>query len=278
MFTNRKLLIATKHGKETVIAPILEEELGVICIRNEKFDTDTLGTFTGEIERKIGVVATLREKCLQAAKLHDCDLVVASEGSFGPHPTLFFAVADDEFMMFLYLKNNIEIIAREVDLKTNFAGETISNETKLLEFAMKVLFPSHGLILKSSENNPEISYKGIQSESDLLDKFNQLQNKYTSVFIETDMRANFNPTRMQVIEKLAKQLIKKIKSCCPECATPGFDVTEVVAGLRCEQCNLTTKSTLSHLYQCKKCHFTLEKKFPNGKEKESAMYCDYCNP
>jgi hypothetical protein len=29
MFQNRKLLIATKHQKEKVIAPILENELGV---------------------------------------------------------------------------------------------------------------------------------------------------------------------------------------------------------------------------------------------------------
>ncbi|MFV5690319.1 hypothetical protein [Flavobacterium sp. ZT3R25] len=35
-----------------MIAPILENELGVSCIVSDKFDTDTLGTFSGEIARK----------------------------------------------------------------------------------------------------------------------------------------------------------------------------------------------------------------------------------
>ena len=52
MFSGRKLLIATKHQKEKAIAPILEKELGVIAILASNLDTDVLGTFTGEIERK----------------------------------------------------------------------------------------------------------------------------------------------------------------------------------------------------------------------------------
>ena len=52
MFEGRKLLIATKHKKEIVIAPILEKELGVTCFVAPDLDTDELGTFTGEVERR----------------------------------------------------------------------------------------------------------------------------------------------------------------------------------------------------------------------------------
>lgn len=52
MFTDRKLVIATKHSKETVIAPVLESGCGVKCIVPDDFDTDQLGTFSGEIERQ----------------------------------------------------------------------------------------------------------------------------------------------------------------------------------------------------------------------------------
>lgn len=52
MFAGRKLLIATKHEKEKVIAPILARELGVKCFVVSNLDTDELGTFTGEIDRK----------------------------------------------------------------------------------------------------------------------------------------------------------------------------------------------------------------------------------
>jgi hypothetical protein len=57
MFKGRKLIIATKHKKEIVIAPILEKGLGVKCFTDETFDTDRLGTFTGEIERKLDPIA-----------------------------------------------------------------------------------------------------------------------------------------------------------------------------------------------------------------------------
>ena len=76
MFISRKLIIATKHKKESVIAPILEKELGVRCFTDETFDTDTLGTFTGEIERELDPIATARRKCLLAMELNNCDLGV----------------------------------------------------------------------------------------------------------------------------------------------------------------------------------------------------------
>jgi hypothetical protein len=101
MFENRKLIIATKHHKERVIAPILEQELGVQCFIDETFDTDLLGTFTGEVEREQDAIETAREKCLQAMEKNNCDLGIASEGSFAPHPTLFFIHADDEILIFI---------------------------------------------------------------------------------------------------------------------------------------------------------------------------------
>jgi hypothetical protein len=52
MFQGRKLLVATKHQKEQVIAPILEKEFAVQCYTSDSFDTDLLGTFSGEVKEK----------------------------------------------------------------------------------------------------------------------------------------------------------------------------------------------------------------------------------
>lgn len=101
MFQGRKLLIATQHEKERVIAPILERELGVQCIINKGFDTDKLGTFSGEVERTDDPITTARNKCLMAMDLANCDLVISSEGSFGPHPTIYFLPADEKFLVFI---------------------------------------------------------------------------------------------------------------------------------------------------------------------------------
>ncbi|MBA9076754.1 hypothetical protein [Rufibacter quisquiliarum] len=50
-FEGRTLVIATMHRKEEVIAPLAEKYLGVTCQVPLHFDSDALGTFSGEVER-----------------------------------------------------------------------------------------------------------------------------------------------------------------------------------------------------------------------------------
>lgn len=278
MFENRKLVIATKHKKEVVISPLIQAELKVKCFVPNQFDTDLLGTFSGEIERKHNALDTVRTKCLLAMDYANCDLGIASEGSFGAHPTVFIAAANEEILILIDKRNNLEIVVRELSLATNFDGKIIKSEADLINFATKSKFPSHGLILKNAEEQFSEVKKDIQNEAELLDSYHYFLEKYGSCYVETDMRAMNNPSRMKVIEKVTVQLIEKVKLCCPECQTPGFGINKVIAGLRCKLCNMPTKSTLVHVYECQKCHFTLEKKHPNNKIYENPTYCDFCNP
>jgi len=278
LFKNRRLVIATKHEKEKVIAPLLEMALGVSCFIKEGFDTDNWGTFSGEVERKQDPIATARQKCLKAMELSNCDLGVASEGSFGAHPSLFFASADDEFLIFIDKKNNLEIIARELSMETNFNAQEVKTEIDLLDFAKSVKFPSHGLILRKSKTDNTNIIKGIIDIDQLKNAFVELMNTSDSVYAETDMRAMFNPSRMAVIENATKNLVTKVNSCCPQCASPGFGISEVKKGLKCSGCGLPTNSTLSFIYTCQKCNFTKEDIYPHEKRTEDPMYCDYCNP
>lgn len=278
LFEGRKLLIASKHKKEKVIAPLLEKHLGVTCFTNENFDTDTLGTFSGEIKRELDPITTLRKKCLLAMEASHCSLAVASEGSFGSHPYMFFAKADEEFLIFIDKINNIEIIAKELSIETNFDGKEIKTEKELLEFAEAVKFPSHGLIARKSEKDNAHIIKGISDINSLKQAFRKLIQKSDSIYVETDMRAMLNPSRMKVIEIAAEKLVEKIKSCCPECNMPGFDISDINDGLKCKLCGLPTKSTLSYTYTCQHCKYNKEKMFPHNKTKEDPMYCNYCNP
>jgi hypothetical protein len=278
IFQNRKIIIATKHLKEQVIAPILEKEFGVSCFVDETFDTDALGTFTGEVERELDPISTAREKCLRAMKANNCDLGIASEGSFGPHPSMYFISADDEYLIFIDSKNNIEVIARELSTSTNFNGRQILTQKELFEFAEQVGFPAHGLILRKSKDETTDIYKGITECEILMKSFNYYISKYNSVYVETDMRAMYNPTRMSVILQVAQKLVQKIKSTCPQCQTPGFGITDAKKGLECSVCGSPTNSTLSYIYVCQKCKFTKEEMYPNKKTTEDPTYCDYCNP
>lgn len=278
MLEDRKLFIATKHKKESVIAPLFLKEFRNFCFTSDEFDTDLLGTFTGEIDREDDALSTLRKKCITANETVKCDLVVATEGSFGNHPSLFFAPANDELIMIKDFKNNFEIIAREISLETNFNGKIINDETELLEFSKQINFPSHALILKPSEKNLSKIYKGINTKEKLLKKFSELKREFNSAYVETDMRAMYNPTRMKIIEKVTLKLIEKIKKRCPNCKFPGFDIVHAIPGLPCEMCLLPTQSTLSHLYKCKKCSFENIKEYPRGLKFEDPTFCDFCNP
>jgi hypothetical protein len=278
MFEGRKLVIATKHLKETVIAPILSNELGVSCVVSSNLNTDLLGTFTGEFDRKYDPIKTAREKCLLGMELTNTDLAIASEGSFGPHPNLQLIPANEELLIFIDKKNKLEIIAREISTDTNFNGMEIKTENELSDFIQKVKFPTHALILKKSKYDLTDILKGVTDKQVLYQCFKKYTQENGSIFIETDMRAMYNPTRMSNIEKLTHKLVSQIHNTCPECKTPGFSVSEVVLGLPCENCMFPTNSVLKHVYVCKKCMFKHVHMYPNTKTTENPMFCFVCNP
>ena len=278
IFNSRSAIIATKHNKEQVIKPLLENQLGVQCFVSADFDTDLLGTFTGEIERAEDPLSTVRKKCLMAMDKYEIDLGIASEGSFGPHPEYFFINSNIEIVIFIDQKNNLEIVSSEISTDTNFNGKEISTEKELRDFADKALFPSHGLILRDKKESKNVIVKDILDWSTLSTRFYEILKEFGSVYVETDMRAMNNPSRMKVIEKAVTKLISKINSRCPNCEFPGFDIIDSIKGLPCSLCDSPTESVLSHIYQCLNCSQISEKKFPKGKTSEDPMYCPYCNP
>lgn len=277
-FKGRQLLIATKHGKENVVAPILEKELGVTCIVANKLDTDILGTFSGEIERTLTPEEAARQKCKLAMEIYNCDLCLASEGSFGPHPVMHFIPANEELLLLTDTKNNLEISARELSTATNFNAEEIKDENQLSEFTKRALFPTHALILRPPGAQWSEIEKGINTKTSLKKHFRRFLKTYGAVHVETDMRAFFNPSRMLVIESATKTLAKQIKTTCPQCQRPGFGIATIETGLLCKLCKLPTRSILNYVYSCKGCGYSQTQARPDHKQFEDPIYCDYCNP
>jgi hypothetical protein len=277
LFHGRPLVIATQHRKEEVIAPILETALGVSCTTPDGFDTDIFGTFSGEIQRRQDPVATARAKCLAAIQHTGLEMAIASEGSFGPHPASPFLAADVEVLLLVDTKNELEFKVTEISTQTNFSATSVDSLERLNEFASRAGFPSHGLILKKSEEDHTGMIKGITCWQALEVSY-KIINSGGRAFAETDMRAMFNPSRMKVIAAAARKLTEKITCLCPQCETPGFDVTDARNGLPCSWCGSRTQSTLSYVYFCQKCSYREERFFPHGKTTEDPTYCDMCNP
>ena len=274
-FQGKKVVIATKHGKEMVIGPALEESFGMEYFVSENVDTDLLGTFTGEVERVLSPVEAARQKCLLALEECDADFAIGSEGSFGPHPTLYFLPADEELIVLMNRKKDFEIAVKLASLHTNYASFEMDSESTLNAFLQQVKFPSHGLHVKCPEGYQQ---KGIRSEKQLKMAIQEAIDRFGTYTLETDMRAMNNPTRMSVIEELTGKLVEKMNSCCPSCQRPGYSPTDVIRGLVCSCCSLPTKSIKSLIYSCEGCHYTACIDFPEAKTTEDPMFCDFCNP
>ncbi|MBE9205643.1 hypothetical protein IQ244_03780 [Nostoc sp. LEGE 06077] len=282
LFSKRVGVIATMHHKEKVIAPLLEQELDIKTIVPSNFNTDAFGTFTRDIKRAGTQIAAAKLKAETALKMTGESLAIASEGSFVPHPLVPYIYSNREIVILLDKQNEIEIIGEEFSIDTNFNHQIVENLQEADDFAKKVGFPEHGLVIywqDVAKNSTEI-IKGITTEAKLQETIQTgLHNSVDGkVSLETDMRALYNPTRMKNIAKATLDLLTKIKSLCPQCSAPGFAITEKIAGLPCEMCAMPTNLTHSVIYQCQKCDFKQEKLFPNGREFADPAQCMYCNP
>ena len=277
-FEGRQLIIASMHQKEQVLRPLLETNLKVIVSVAHGLNTDLLGTFSGEVERIADPMSTARKKCELAMELTGSDLAIASEGSFGAHPATFFLPANEEWLLLIDRKHQLEIHARHLSTSTNFAGEAFSSLEELDAFASKVGFPSHGLILRRNKDSLVGLLKGITDPDLLRTAALQLLETQGAGFVETDMRAMYNPSRMQVIQETAQLLLQKLNSFCPSCQLPGFAVTSAVPGLPCSLCGTPSSAALTHLMVCNHCQHQEKVDFPHGKKTEDPQYCQVCNP
>ena len=281
-FTNRVAVLATMHHKEKVIAPILELELGLKVIVPANLNTDRFGTFTREQPRPDSQLETARRKAKQALSLTGGTLAIASEGAFGPHPQIPWLPCDREIILLLDQQQQVEIVGQILTTETNFASQTITNYSEAQTFAAKVGFPTHGLIVMSDREvqNASAIFKGIRTEASLCAAVTQALTQSPSghIHIETDMRAMYNPTRMQAIAAATEDLVRNIRQVCPQCGCPGFAIVETKLGLPCALCHLPTSLTRSVRYECQKCHFSQEALFPKGLTTADPGQCEYCNP
>lgn len=276
---NRTAVLATMHDKESVISPILEEELGINVIVPTDFNTDRFGTFTNDVKRVGDQFEAARSKAQAAMKLTGIDLGFASEGSFGNHPAFSFIQSNLEIVMLVDTKNDLEIVGHFRTSNTPVRGQIVYTPEEAVRVALSWGFPTQGVILRQSETSNRHLYKEITTENDLRSTTEKLLSKWyiKSIYIQTDMRAHRCPKRMEGIRQATLDLIKNCKSVCPKCSTPGFVITDVVKGLRCSDCGLATDLVKETVRCCKKCSYQ-EIRPREDKSSAEPGECQWCNP
>ena len=275
---DRKIAIATKHKKETIIKPLLEKSFGLKSVVPVDFDTDVLGTFTRDKKRTGDQLETARKKALMGMSLTGLDIAIASEGSFDSHPTMPFIPSNLELVLLVDSKHGIEVRGHSRTFETNMAQKYISSVSEAVSFAESVGFPGHGVIVREDENSGEM-FKEIITWDEFKNVCQKLldTSKKGRIFLETDMRAHRNPMRMKNIELALKDLIKNIENTCPECGMIGFVPVKTTGYIPCRACGRDTDVPGKYSYECQKCHYT-EERWINEKTHIDPDECSYCNP
>jgi len=277
-YAGQRVVLLTQHGKERAIAPVLEPAVGCRVERVAGYDTDLLGTFTRDIPRAGTMIEAARKKARLGMELARLPLGLASEGSFGPDPMVGMFPWNVEFLIFIDDELGLEIVG-VAQGKANSSDLLTADWASAEAFARQSGFPKHHLVVRpEGKEDPRIR-KGIAAWAELESAFAWAREQSASgrVFLETDMRAHANPTRMDNIRLAAKDLVKKLISLCPACGTPGFWIVERIDGLPCADCGAPTRETRAEVYGCLKCarRITHEKK---KRQYADPGHCDYCNP
>ncbi len=277
-YDGRRIALLTQHGKERAIAPVLERALGCRVEVARGFDTDRLGTFTRDIPRAGTQLEAARKKARLGMELAGASLGLASEGSFGSDPLIGATPWNVELLVLLDDDHGIELVG-VAQGKAVFDHSLVGSWDAACTFARKNAFPSHHLILRpEGENDPRIR-KGIDSWAALEGHFARACEEAANgrVFLETDGRAQANPTRMALIGRAAENLVEKVRSRCPACSLPGFWVVERVPGLPCADCGEPTNEIQADVHACVKCPHR-ERRERTARHVADPAYCPHCNP
>ncbi|AXK60918.1 DUF6671 family protein [Candidatus Chromulinivorax destructor] len=279
-YAQSSIVLTTKHEKSRAIAPSFLNILSAQVVECS-LDTDQLGTFSGEIERKGSALDCAKIKCELGLNLTGSLYGLSSEGSFGPHPYIPFIPCNHEILYFIDRQRGFDIHLSLISEKTNYTMQSLDSIKSLDAFCKRALFPSHALIVSPdmSDNNDYL-VKGITTKDDLYTAFDNAMkhSQNGKVLVQTDMRAHMNPSRMMVIQELAEQLSQRLLSVCIKCNCPGWGKVDVERGLECSWCGLETDLIKSEIYGCPQCDYQ-EKVIPFHKlRKADPGNCSYCNP
>ncbi len=277
MYQNADIILATKHRKEAAISLPFAEILQAQIIVPEGFDTDQFGTFSGEIERIGSAYETVIKKAQRASSLYGYDYAIASEGSFGPHPTFHFVPGGVELMSFIDTKHHLQVVETLITTDTNYSHIDIRQDSFYSDFLRHVKFGSHGIMISSLDDKTVLA-KGVTKISELESILVNAFKKYSLIRLEADMRAMMNPTRMNVIRELALKLANRLKCLCEQCHTPGFGASSSRGKLLCSFCLTETHLYKYQVLKCVKCDFEKITPREDGLRFADQQHCPFCNP
>lgn len=272
---NTTAALLTKHEKYALIAPALAQA-GIVLVATDQFDTDTLGTFSGEIPRQLSPLECAREKARLALSLTGLPIGIGSEGTFGGGPLPGMMNWDTELLVLLDHTTGQEIVAQAagpIALSALESADLAAIEAHILRHD-----PAQGWMLRVGETVQKglIGFSAITKSLFAAGRITATAQLTESVLLQPDYRAHLCPARQHYIRQAAEQLAARYVALCPQCQTPNFWRGQAVAGLPCETCAYPTSAVHYYHKCCQQCGYTEQE--PAATATASAAHCPLCNP
>lgn len=281
-YRGQRAVLATMHGKEAVIAPALHEVTGLDVFTAQGIDTDALGTFTGEVERKGSILDAAIAKARMGMSATGHEIGIASEGSYGPHPSIPFMPGGIELMVLVDDSRGLMLSEHLVENVPVYDHTSARTAGDLDPFLKRIGFPGHAVIVKPAETlEPSAPIqKGIRGRDELARAVALCAKNSRNglALIQTDMRAHMNPTRMQSLKRLALALGRRVATPCPVCRSPGFGQVDAETGLPCEACGCPSELVGHLIFGCAACTHRERRPRPDGRTHADPGQCPHCNP
>lgn len=278
-YPNPRVALATLHGKEQALEPVLAAvglQLEPVAV-----NTDALGTFSGEVERRGTARDTVIAKARLGMQASGCALGLATEASFGPDPIIGFVPVHHELIAFVDDVHGQVLVLEHLTRETNWQSKAVQHLSEAETLLLSSGFPEHALLVRPNQAFAGMPvHKGLRDRISLEQAIAECASDSTDGLarIETDMRAHMNPTRMRQLRDLAMQLVERLRTPCPKCAAPGFGRTHATPGLPCGDCGAPTNMVRAEVWSCAACHFEQERPRSDGRAEADPGACPHCNP
>ena len=278
-YAGRIAVLSTKHAKLPLVGPPLERAVG-LRVDAVAVDTDTLGTFTGDIPRLGTPLDTAIAKARLGMGATGQVLGIASEGSIGPDPATSFVIVDRELVVLV--DDDAGIIVWETHSSWDIVTttRTVRPDEDLEPFLTQADFPTHQLIVRPNSGHAQPIYKGISSLGDLTTAVTECASVATDGLarVETDLRAHACPSRRAVIASAAERLACRIAARCPACGAPGWGRVDVLLGVPCAWCGTDIARPRAEIDGCPACEHRKNRPVIPPEARADPGECPACNP
>ncbi len=267
------------HGKERAIAAPLRRGAGLQVVVPDGLNTDSLGTFTGDVARAGTMEDAARAKARMGMAVSGLPLGLASEGAYGPQPQMPLLAHGLEVLIFVDDLRGIEVIERITDPRPTYAQIETYSAQGAAPLLRAIRFPHTAVTISLAPRAAPIA-RGVADAMRFAAAMDTVSRMSRSgiAYLQTDMRAHVNPRRMAVIRALAVRMARRLATPCPACGCPGFGRTGSEPGLPCGDCGTPTAGIRAEVHGCPACDHTETRPRVDGVTVASPAECPACNP